>query len=187
MYAIRAKQYHYWISIGLFSIKILHHKSVPRPWTLNRLNALFVTSLCFYVFWLDCCSVVYLLRPFKVSTIFPQIKGYQQQVYTDQLGHSPSVIVSHSPSHNAPGPCFKIWSDILLQDLTKSQSCEIYIQNCVIALEFDRQQCCPSACQISKWCNNLNYQSHGFEASWDLMTKRLIGYQNGGRGPIFWH
>ena len=42
-----------------------------------------------------------------------------------------------------------------------------------------RQQGCRSACQISKRCDNLNYQSPGFETSRDLTIWRLIGYWNG--------
>ena len=42
-----------------------------------------------------------------------------------------------------------------------------------------RQQGCRSACQISKRCDNLNYQSRGFETSRDLTIRRLIGYWNG--------
>ena len=39
-----------------------------------------------------------------------------------------------------------------------------------------QQHCCQGACQISKRCVNLNYQSRGFETSWDLTTRRLIWY-----------
>ena len=42
-----------------------------------------------------------------------------------------------------------------------------------------QQQGCRSACQISKRCDNLNYQSRGFETSRDLTIRRLIGYWNG--------
>ena len=38
-----------------------------------------------------------------------------------------------------------------------------------------RQHCCRCACQISKWYDNLKYQSHGFESSRDLTTRRLFG------------
>ena len=36
------------------------------------------------------------------------------------------------------------------------------------------QQCCC----ISKWCDNLNYQSWGFKTSRDLTMRRLIRYWN---------
>ena len=42
-----------------------------------------------------------------------------------------------------------------------------------------RQQCCLRACQISKRCDDFNYQSRGFESSRNLMIRRLIGYWNG--------
>ena len=38
------------------------------------------------------------------------------------------------------------------------------------------QHCCRCACQISKRCNDWNYQSRGFETSLDLMIGRIIGY-----------
>ena len=50
--------------------------------------------------------------------------------------------------------------------------------NCIEIWQAPQQQCCWSARQISKWCDNLNYQSCGFEASHDLMIGRLFGYWN---------
>ena len=41
------------------------------------------------------------------------------------------------------------------------------------------QYCCRCACEISKPCNDLNYQSRAFEASRNLTIKNLIGYWNG--------
>ena len=46
-----------------------------------------------------------------------------------------------------------------------------------------RQHCCRCACQISWQCDNLNYQSRGFETSWDFTVRRLMGYWNGAQGP----
>ena len=40
------------------------------------------------------------------------------------------------------------------------------------------QQCCWCASQVSKCCDNLNYQSHSLETSWDLTIRRLIRYWN---------
>ena len=40
-----------------------------------------------------------------------------------------------------------------------------------------QQHCCRCACQISKHCNNLNYQSC-FQTSWDLMPRCLIRHWN---------
>ena len=42
-----------------------------------------------------------------------------------------------------------------------------------------RQQCCRCACQISKRCDNLNYQSRSFETSRDPTIRRHIGYWSG--------
>ena len=42
-----------------------------------------------------------------------------------------------------------------------------------------RQHWCRCACQISKRCDDLNYQSRGFETSRDLTIRRLIRYWNG--------
>ena len=45
-------------------------------------------------------------------------------------------------------------------------------------LTASRQHCCRGACQISKRCNNLSRQSRRFEASRDLMIRRLTEYWN---------
>ena len=37
-----------------------------------------------------------------------------------------------------------------------------------------QQHCCRDACQLSKRCDDLNYQSRVFETSRDLTTRRLI-------------
>ena len=42
-----------------------------------------------------------------------------------------------------------------------------------------RQQCCRGVCQIAKQCDDLNYQSRGFDALWDPTISRVIGYWNG--------
>ena len=42
-----------------------------------------------------------------------------------------------------------------------------------------RRQYCRSTRLIPKRCHNSNYQSHGLEASRDLMIRRLIEYWNG--------
>ena len=44
----------------------------------------------------------------------------------------------------------------------------------VAALKFDN--CCRGPCQISKRCEDLNYQSRGFETSRDLTIRRFIRY-----------
>ena len=51
-----------------------------------------------------------------------------------------------------------------------------------------RQHCCRCAYQISERCDNLNYQSRGFETSRDLTVRRLIGYWNGALPPaqVWW-
>ena len=48
-------------------------------------------------------------------------------------------------------------------------------------------QFCRRACQISKRCDNLNYQSRGFETSQDLTIRRLICYWNGLRFMVRFH
>ena len=44
------------------------------------------------------------------------------------------------------------------------------------------QHYCGCACKISKWNNNLIYQTHGFESSWGLKIIHLIGYWNTAQG-----
>ena len=39
-----------------------------------------------------------------------------------------------------------------------------------------RQHCCRCACQISKRCDDLNYQSCGFDTSCDFTMRRLMRY-----------
>ena len=54
-----------------------------------------------------------------------------------------------------------------------------------------RQQCCRCAVQISKRCDNLNYQCQGLETSRDLTIGRLIWYWNRAFGRFLcgrsWH
>ena len=47
-----------------------------------------------------------------------------------------------------------------------------------------RQHCCQCACQISKRCDNLKYQSRGFETSRDLTKRRIFGYWDGALSPF---
>ena len=47
-----------------------------------------------------------------------------------------------------------------------------------------RQRCCRCPCQISKQCDDWNYQSRGFDTSWDLKIRCLIGDWNGAQRPI---
>ena len=47
-----------------------------------------------------------------------------------------------------------------------------------------RQHCCRCACQISKWCDHLNYQCRGFETSRDLTVRRLVRYWNGAMAAL---
>ena len=49
-----------------------------------------------------------------------------------------------------------------------------------------RQQCCRRACQTSKQCDILHYQSRGLETSRDLTIRRLIGYWNRALVAIEW-
>ena len=42
-----------------------------------------------------------------------------------------------------------------------------------------RQYCCRCACKISKRCDNLNYQPHGFETSRDLTIGILSDIETG--------
>ena len=53
-----------------------------------------------------------------------------------------------------------------------------------------RQHCCRCACQISKWYDNLKYQSRGFETSQDLTKRRLFGFWDRALAPRMhstWH
>ena len=76
------------------------------------------------------------------------------------------VSIANKTSH------FKILSSLESQDLYL----ELYY--CSQISQAHRQLCWRCACQISKWCYNLNYQSRSFGASRDLMIRLLIGHWN---------
>ena len=53
-----------------------------------------------------------------------------------------------------------------------------------------RQHCCRRACQISKRCDNLNYQSRGFETSRDFIghwNRSLLYLNTHEVSPVYWH
>ena len=83
-----------------------------------------------------------------------------------------------------PGPRFNTRYDVLSSDLAKTRNREIciYKPDRSEIWQAPRQHCCRSAWQISKRFDELNYQSRGFETSWDLTIRRLIGYWNGALG-----
>ena len=64
-------------------------------------------------------------------------------------------------------------TDVLLQDLVKSQSLEIHVYSFPIALKFDRHLGSIAACKISEQYDHYNIQSCGFETSCDLSVRRL--------------
>ena len=47
---------------------------------------------------------------------------------------------------------------------------------CTEIWQVPRQQCCWSACQISKWYAHFNTRSRNFETLRDLTKRRLFGY-----------
>ena len=47
-----------------------------------------------------------------------------------------------------------------------------------------RQQCCRSACQISKRSDNSKYKSRGFETSRDHTIRRIFGHWDGAQSPL---
>ena len=62
---------------------------------------------------------------------------------------------------------------------SKPRDLNLELSNHSVIWQVHRQQCCRGACQISKRCHDLNYQSCGFEISHDLTIRRLIRYWNG--------
>ena len=67
--------------------------------------------------------------------------------------------------------------NILPQNVTKSQSCKIWVSNCLITLKFDRYLSSIVAALPGKFQSNHRIfytQSHGFKAKWDLLIGCLI-------------
>ena len=63
--------------------------------------------------------------------------------------------------------------------VSKPRDSYLEFQNRFEIWQAHRQHCCRRASQISKRCDNLNYQSRGFETSQDFTIRCLIGYWNG--------
>ena len=68
---------------------------------------------------------------------------------------------------------------VISREVSKSRDLYLELSDRSDIWQAPRQQGSRSACQISKRCDNLNYQSRGFETSRDLTIRRLIGYWNG--------
>ena len=49
-----------------------------------------------------------------------------------------------------------------------------------------QQHCCRGACQIAKWCDDLNYYSCSLETSWDLMIRQSYWILKGDPGGHCW-
>ena len=69
---------------------------------------------------------------------------------------------------------------LIVRSRKVSKQWDLYweLSDCSDIWHAPRQQCCRGVCRISKWCDNSNYQSRGFESSRDLTIRRLIGYWN---------
>ena len=72
---------------------------------------------------------------------------------------------------------------ILHCEVSKPCDLNVELSDCSEIWQPSRQHRCRCACQISKRCDNLYYQSRGFKTSRDL-TVRRIRYWNGARIPI---
>ena len=68
-----------------------------------------------------------------------------------------------------------VWS----REVSKPRDLRLILSDRSDIWQAPRQHCCRSTCQISKRCDNLNYQSRGFETSPDLMIRSIIWYWNG--------
>ena len=70
------------------------------------------------------------------------------------------------------------------REVSKPRDLYSKLPNRSVIWQAHRQQCCRGACQISKRCDNINYQSLGFETSRDLTIMRLIRYWNGAQASL---
>ena len=77
-----------------------------------------------------------------------------------------------------PWALFQYLRLILVRSHKVSKQRDLYLElyNRSEIWQETRQQHCWCASQISKRCDNLNYQSRGFQTSWDLTIRRLIRY-----------
>ena len=55
----------------------------------------------------------------------------------------------------------------------------LIVRSCEVSKPRDLYLKRRCACQISKRCDHFNYQSRGFETTWDVTMRRVIGYWNG--------
>ena len=69
---------------------------------------------------------------------------------------------------------------LILRSLEASKPQDLYLElSCRFGIwQAPRQHCCRSACQISKWCSILKYQSCGSATTQDLTIRCVIGYWN---------
>ena len=72
------------------------------------------------------------------------------------------------------------------REVPKPRDLYLELLDCSDVWQAPRQHCCRRACQISKRCDNFNYQSRGLETSRDLMILRLTGYWNGAQFTVIW-
>ena len=64
-------------------------------------------------------------------------------------------------------------------EVSKPRDLCLALSDCSEIWQTHRQQYCRGTCQLSKRCDNSNYQSRSFETSRVLMIRRLIRYCNG--------
>ena len=62
--------------------------------------------------------------------------------------------------------------------MSRPRSRKIHIQNCAMALKFDKHLGSHRACQMAKRCDNLKCRYRGFGISRDLTIRRIFGYWN---------
>ena len=74
-------------------------------------------------------------------------------------------------------------SDKIVRSHKASKPRDLYLEvyDCSKIWQAPRQQGCRGACQISKWCHNLSYQSSSYETSQDLSIRhRILKWGPGG-------
>ena len=75
---------------------------------------------------------------------------------------------------------YRIWRLIIRsRKVWKPRDLYLELHDCSAIWQAHWHQCCRCVCQISKRCDNLNYQSRGFDISRDLKIRRFIRYGNG--------
>ena len=112
--------------------------------------------------------------------------NYNGNQFSKSLWHHQTVpitkiVLEHAGSRSARAPSQYAKRRLFVTSRKVSKPRDLYLELSDRSEIWQalRQHCCRCACQISKWYDNLKYQSRGFETSRDFTKRRLFGYWDG--------